>query len=461
MNRNRSIEKIRCLLALFLLAVIAAGANAQTKPNFLFIIADDCTFRDIGCYGGQAKTPHIDQLASQGMRATQCFQAAPMCSPTRHNILTGLYPVKSGAYPNHTFAREGTKSVVHYLEPLGYRLALSGKRHINPTEVFPFEYLGGKKNPDFAEVESFVRESTESATPFCLFLCSNEPHEPWDKGDSSQYEAADVILPPYFVDTPETREAMTRYLAEVTYYDDQVGQAMALLEKYNLAENTLVIVVSEQGSSMPFAKWTCYDSGLQSALIARWPNKIKAGSVSDALIEYVDILPTFVEAAGGTPAPVLDGKSLLPVLFGEKMTHKEYVFGEMTTRGISNGSDYFGIRSIRSREYKYIWNFTPEMAFQNNVTEEMELFKSWKIEAKAGNADAAEKVRRYQHRPGEELYAITEDPYEWRNLADDPKYAKVKAELRAKLEDWMKDMGDSGQQTELEAIEHRREGKRK
>ena len=126
---------------------LAATATDAAPPNFLFVIADDCTFRDIGCYGGQAHTPRIDQLATAGMRFTHCFQSAPMCSPTRHNIYTGLYPVKSGAYPNHTFVKQGTQSVVQYLKPLGYRVALSGKRHINPRSIFDFEYSGKMSNP--------------------------------------------------------------------------------------------------------------------------------------------------------------------------------------------------------------------------------------------------------------------------------------------------------------------------
>jgi uncharacterized sulfatase len=382
-----------------------------------------------------------------------------MCSPTRHNIYTGLYPVKSGAYPNHTFAKDGTKSVIHYLKPLGYRIALSGKKHINPREIFPFEYSGNGNNPDFTVLDKFIKECKESETPFCLFACSNEPHTPWNKGDASRYDAAKLKLPPYFVDTKETRENMTKYLAEITYYDGQVGQTLALLDKHNLADNTLVIVVSEQGSSFPFGKWTCYDTGLQSAFIARWPGKIKPGTVNDALIEYVDVLPTYIEAAGRTPPSILDGKSLLSVLLGKQKEHKRYVFGEMTTRGINNGSDYFGIRSIRSRRFKYVWNFTPEIKFQNACINS-NIFKSWQEKA-ATDADAAEKVRRYEHRPEEELYDVIKDQYEWNNLADDPKYARVKAGLRKRLLKWMDAMGDKGQQTELEAFEHQTRNRNK
>ena len=458
MKRDKTAASV-VLGALAVTALFVSGAGAD-QPNFVFVIADDCTYRDVGCYGGQAYTPNIDRLAADGMRFTQCFQAAPMCSPTRHNLYTGLYPAKSGAYPNHTFAKPGTKSVAHYLKPLGYRVALSGKKHINPPEVFPFEYLASvKNNPDFEAIDTFMAECKRAGTPFCLFACSNEPHSPWNKGDPSRYDAAKLKLPSYFVDTPKTRENLVRYLAEITYYDGQVGDCLALLDKHELAGNTLVIVVSEQGSSFPFAKWTCYDSGLQSALIARWPGKIEPGTVNEAMIEYVDLLPTYVELAGGRPAEILDGKSLVPVLLEGAKEHKEYVFGEMTTRGIINGSDYFGIRSVRSREFKYIWNFTPEIKFQNACTRSP-IFLSWQEKAMV-DADAADKVRRYERRPGEELYDVAKDPFEWNNLADRPEYAKVKAELKAELLVWMEAMGDKGQEAELEAREHQGKGLKK
>ncbi|MEM9480988.1 MAG: sulfatase [Verrucomicrobiota bacterium] len=438
---------------LFLLLALTPFAYSADKPNFLFVIADDCTFRDIGCYGGQAITPHIDKLATEGMRFTRCFQAAPMCSPTRHNIYTGLYPVKSGAYPNHTFAKDGTKSVCHFLGEAGYRVALSGKTHIKPAEVFPFEYSVKEKNPDMEVIDGIFAETAAGGKPFCVFACSNEPHTPWDKGDPSQYDAASLKLPPYFADTEVTREQMTKYLAEITYYDSQVGELMGLLDKHGLSDNTVVVVVSEQGSSFPFAKWTCYDSGLQSACIVLWPGVVEAGSVSDAMIEYVDVLPTFLDAAGLNVPEVLDGKSIVPVLKGEATEHKEFVYGIMTTKGIINGSEHFGIRSVRSGQYKYIVNLTPEVKFQNACVKSPS-FISWMEAAEAGDEIAAERVKRYQHRPGEELYDIIADPFELTNLADDPAHAEAKAKLKAKLEEWMKECGDLGQATELAAPEH-------
>jgi N-sulfoglucosamine sulfohydrolase len=458
--RDSAQWDMRTIVLLVFFLVIPGFVDAEGKPNFLFIMADDCTFRDIGCYGGQAKTPNIDKLATDGLQFERCFQAAPMCSPTRHNLYTGLYPVKSGAYPNHTFAREGTQSVVHYLGSLGYRVALSGKTHIKPKEVFPFEYSSKGNNPDLEEVDRLFGECSRKKVPFCLFACSNEPHSPWNKGDASRYDPAKVKLPPYYVDTPETRDAFVRYLAEISYYDWQVGELLKRLDKHGLAGNTMVMVVSEQGNALPFAKWTCYENGVQSAMIVRWPGKVKTGSRTSAMVEYVDVLPTFVEAAGGKPASVLDGRSFLPVIKGQANRHKDYVYAEMTTRGIINGSDTFGIRSVRGERYKYILNFTPEIEFRNACTKSKE-FRSWVAKADAGDKDAADKVRRHRKRAGVEVYDLDNDPYEWHNLAGKPEVYEIETGLRAKLDAWMRAQGDKGQVTELAARERQGGGERR
>lgn len=441
-----------------LLIISCTTSDSNEKPNIVFFLADDCTNWDIASYGSvDSKTPHIDKLAQEGVKFNRCYQAAPMCSPTRHNVLTGVYPVKTGAYPNHTFANDGTKSIVHYLNPLGYRVAQAGKRHINPKEVFPFEYLGDDKNPDFNKVEGFLKDVTSSKEPFALVLCSNEPHSPWDKGDASHFNPDEITLPPHYVDTKETREAYSRYLAEIEYLDGQVGQALALLEKYNFDENTLFVFASEQGNSFPFAKWTLYEAGVKSALIARMPKRIKAGTVSEAIVDYNDILPTFIALAGGTLPDALDGESLLPLFNGTRKKVKDYSFSIHSTRGIINGSDYYGIRSVVNENYRYIWNLTPEVPFkniENNGNRVKEWYKSW-VKAAETDEAAKELVQKYSYRPKEELYDIKNDKWCLVNLAEDEKYADIVKELRQELLKWMDECGDEGQQTELMALEHK------
>lgn len=441
-------------LAVLLATALTSVACAAEKTNFLFVIADDCTFRDIGCYGGQAHTPNIDQLATEGMRFTHCFQCAPMCSPTRHNIYTGQYPIKTGAYPNHTATYDHIQNITHYLKPIGYRVALSGKTHIGPRELFQFEY-SGKKNPDMNAIDKLFGECVREQTPFCLFACSNEPHTPWNKGDAARYPPEKIQLPPYIPDTPTVRDGYSRYLAEITYYDDQVGQLMNLLDKHGLAETTLVVVVSEQGNSMPFAKWTCYDNGLQSAMIARWPGKVKAGSVSSAMVEYVDVTPTFVDIADGNLSSELDGRSFQDVLTGKATEHKSYVFGEMTTKGIINGNDCYPIRSVRSRTHKLILNLQHDQKFTNACTKSRE-FVSMVAAAEAGDAAAKAAVDRYQYRPAVEFYDVVADPLEMNNLADRPEHASTIAELRRELRAWMSSQGDQGVATELIANQHKK-----
>ncbi|MAS94599.1 MAG: sulfatase atsG [Verrucomicrobiales bacterium] len=444
---------------LFLPAFFSLAFAAPDKPNIVFINADDLTHSDLSVYGGQAKTPNFDRLAGEGMVFRQCFQAAPMCSPTRHNLYTGIYPVKTGAYPNHTFAKEGTKSIVHYLQPHGYRVALSGKRHISPESVFPFEY-SGQKNPDMEAIEKLMAESKEADTPFCLFACSNEPHEPWNLGDATQYPPKEIKLPPYFIDTPATRQGMSKYLAEVTYYDGQVGQILDLLDKYSLTENTIVMVSSEQGNSLPFAKWTLYDPGLQTALLVRWPGKVAEGSSTDAMVEYTDVVPTLLDAVDIEIPDGLDGKSFLPVLAGEATEHKEYVYGIMTTRGINFGSENFGIRSIRSKTHQLIVNFTPEVKFTNACSKSEE-FQSWVRRAESGKKRAAKFVERYHYRPPVELYEVGNGWHKWNNLADSADHSEILRDLQGRLDSWMKEQGDLGQETEMAALEHQSRGKKK
>ncbi|WP_372724444.1 sulfatase/phosphatase domain-containing protein, partial [Novipirellula sp.] len=279
------------------------------------------------------------------------------------------------------------------------------------------------------------------------------PHSPWNMGDASQYPPAKIKLPPYIVDTPQVREDFSDYLAEVTYFDDQVGQILQLLDKHQFSDNTLVMVVSEQGNSFPFAKWTCYSNGLQSAMIVRWPGKVQPGTVTDAMVEYVDVTPTFIAAAGAAPQPDLDGKSFIPVLTGETDQHKSFSYGIMTTRGIINGSDAYAIRTVRGQQYRLIWNLNHETKFTNACTQ-ARYFQSMVDVAKEGDSDAQELVNRYYYRPEFELYDCNVDPLEMNNLAENPEYISVIKELKRKLDQWMASQGDEGIETEYDAILH-------
>ena len=426
----------------------------DSAPNIVFLLADDCTYWDIGCYGSSdAITPNIDKLAAEGMKFTKFYQAAPMCSPTRHNLYTGIYPVRTGAYPNHTFVYPGTKTIIDYLEPLGYRVALSGKRHIAPEEIFRFEYLGNGNNLDFRKVDNFISNASNNNEPFCLFLCSNEPHSPWNLGNPEKYNPDSIILPPFMVDTKETRKDFIRYLAEIEYLDSQVGEALDLLARHGAVNNTVFIFSSEQGNSFPFAKWTCYDAGLHTAFIVKYPAVVKPGAISEVLADYTDVVPTLIDIAGGNIPKYIDGKSLLPILKGKPFKHKKYSFGLQTSRGIHSGPEQFAIRSVRDGKHSLIINLNHDKIFTNNITErENEFWLSWKKEALT-DSFAKQQVTAYQHRPPVELFDISADPFNMNNLADDPRYSKTRKKLQWALEKWMDYCGDNGIETEIKAKE--------
>ena len=434
-----------------------ATGTTPKKPNIVLVIADDCRFLDLGCYGSpDAITPNIDRLAAEGVRFTRFFQATAMSSATRHCLLTGLYPVRSGAYPNHTRLNDGIGTLPQYLKQAGYRVALEGKRHIAPIEAFPFEYLSNEQQrtvyPEL--IEPFLADVARSGEPFFLYVGSTEPHDPWNKGDQSLWNPDDLTLPCNLVDTPATRKQFRNYLAEINELDNQVGAVDALLHKYGLDENTIFIFTSEQGYSFPFGKWTCYDEGLHTGFVIRWPGTVKPGRVTDAMCEYVDVTPTLVDIAGGKIPEGLDGRSFLPVIKGETDSFKNEVDGIQTSRGIFFGPEYYAIRSIRNERYAYIMNLTPEATFKCMSTNPKKgWWMSWKEKA-ATDEFARRQVERYQKRPAEELYDIVNDPFQTRNLADDPQYAGEKARMRAKLLQWMESQGDKGQQTEMEALEH-------
>jgi len=434
-------------------------AKAEERPNFIVIMADDCTFRDLQVYGGQAQTPNLRSLASEGMKFNRCFQATAMCAPTRQNLLTGLYPVKNGAYANHSESHAHVKSIIHHLQPAGYRLALTGKRHIGPEAVYPFTFSENTTDPDMNFISQFIDESKQAKQPFGIFAMSSSPHVPWTHGDTSQYSPESIQLPPYLVDTEDTRHAYAKYLAEISYFDQQIGQILKLINEHQVRANTVVLVLSEQGSLFPFEKWTCYDAGLRSALIVRYPEVIPAGTETDAMVEYVDILPTLLDFAQTSPVSELDGKSFKEVLLGQQQKHKDYVFGIQTTRGINNATQAYGIRSVRNDSLKYIVNLFPENRFENALTMDPSAWsarrltylwwiQSWREKA-AVDRRAFAIWERYQKRPPVELYNTKNDPFELVNLAYNPVYQPVINILSEKLATWMQSQGDEGRETEL------------
>lgn len=285
---------------------------------------------------------------------------------------------------------------------------------------------------------------------------SNQPHSPWTRGDQSAYDPDKIKLGVNMVDTKITRRQMAKYFAEITYLDSLIGACLKIVDRTGQADNTVIMFATEQGNSFPFSKWTLYNQGLHSGFIAKWPGKIKPGTRNPAMLEYIDITPTLIDIAGGSPTKIntgskdgngdmgFDGVSFKKALMGEETHVRDFVYAEETTRGIIQGSDAYAIRSARSKQFLYIHNLNFNEKFQNTVTHSP-MFRQW-METNPVRSSF------YVTRPEEELYDTVNDPFDLKNLADDPKYAPNKAELRAKLEAFMKQQNDKGIQTEMEAF---------
>lgn len=249
---------------------------------------------------------------------------------------------------------------------------------------------------------------------------------------------------------------MAKYFAEITYLDSLVGVTLDIIKRTGQEDNTIIMFATEQGNSFPFSKWTLYDQGLHSGFIVKWPGNVKPGTRNPAMLEYIDIAPTMIDLAGGDPTKIntgskdgngnmgFDGISFKNVLLGKTQQGHDYVFGEHTTRGIIQGSDAYGSRSARDKQFLYINNFNYTEKFKNTVTTSP-MFKEWR-------ETNPERANAYQARAEEELYDVVNDPFNLKNLAADPKLAATKATLKAKLASFMKQQNDKGLQTEMEAL---------
>jgi uncharacterized sulfatase len=459
--------------AIVIPALLASSIDAAERPNVLIIMADDCTYNDLPLYGGvNAKTPNIDKLATQGLTFNKAYLSSAMCQPCRAELFSGQYPMRNGCAWNHSASRSTTISMPQHLGKLGYRVGLAGKVHVKPRSAFPFEKVGGfdpscVRNPtqdhDLTSLREFVTRDSDS--PFCLVVALVEPHVPWVMGDVSQYPQGKLKLPLHIADTLRTRQDFASYLAEITYMDGQVGEILETLDKASRADDTLVLFTSEQGSQFPGCKWTNWDTGLHTALIARWPGVTTAGKRTDALVQYADVLPTLLDMAGSpSQDDGHDGSSFLPVLRGEKDSHREFVYG--MHNNIPEGPAY-PIRTVTDGTWRYIRNLTPDelyiekhlMGLQGRAALNNPYWATW-IWDSHSNSRTYNLVKRYMRRPAEQLYRTADDPFEMTNLAGDKAQSAVLNRLSTELYRWMTSQGDPGiPQDTQESIQAARRGK--
>jgi N-sulfoglucosamine sulfohydrolase len=438
---------MKAILAAFFLSVTFTGVAHAQKPNIVVFLSDDHSLLDSTVYGSKdVKTPAMERLAKAGMTFDRAFVASPSCAPSRAALLTGLMPVRNGAEANHSKARPAIKKLPAYLKALGYEVVSFGKvSHYRHTGEYGFDHFAHDTFHENVAIPNGIKwlRERKSDKPLCIFFGTNWPHVPWPDAGAG-YDPQKIAVPASHVDTPRTREMRAEYYAAVSQMDKELGNVFDTATEV-LGPNTFFLFTADHGAQWPFGKWTLYDAGIRTPLIAVWPQKIEAGARTDAMVSWIDILPTLVEVGGGTAPPAIDGKSFVGVMRGQRREHRDRVF---TTHSSDPKMNVYPSRSVRTGDWKYIRNLHPEFYFTTHIdlgqaVDGAGYFASWREKAKT-DAAAAALVKRYHERPAEELYDLRADPLELKNLAGDPQHAPRLAAMRADVEAWMKANNDEG-----------------
>ena len=436
--------KLTCMRRLYYVTValmlLTASLHAAALPNIVVFISDDLGRLDTSIHGSKdVRTPTMDRLAAGGMTFENAYVASPACCPSRFSFLTGLMPARHGAHPNHSQVKPGTKFLPPILKKLGYHIASFGKVAHGNRNFAGLDFNSPKKTGMSEEVVKHFREKQIDG-PICLLVGDRRPHVEWTK--EMNYDPKQVSLPSFFIDTKETREHWARYLTDIEGMDEEMGRVLEFA-KEKFSDNFIFLFTSDHGGQWPFGKWNLYDYGTRVPLVAYWPGQIKAGRRTDAMVSWVDILPTLIYLAGGKVPADIDGKSFAPVLLGKTKTHRDKIF---TTNTGDKEMNIYPIRSVRMGKYKYIHNLRPD-AYHTNHSDRLRsdgrgaYWHSWDEAAKT-DSKAAAIVKRYHVRPEFEFFDLDKDPLELENLADHPEYKGKLARLRAALKTWTTAQGD-------------------
>jgi N-sulfoglucosamine sulfohydrolase len=456
----------RLLLLLLVGAAMACGGQAREdgelraatpgaeRPNMVLIIADDMSWDDVGAYGHPTiRTPHLDRLAREGMRFDQAFVTISSCSPSRASIITGRYPHNTGAEQLHWPLPADQVTFVEALRDAGYWTAAAGKWHMGDAIRDRFDLVldaarlaaASQTMPgggDLSGAEEWIEtlRGRPRDQPFFLWFAAFDPHRDYTEGAIERPHRRDeIVVPPYLPDVPEVRDDLALYYDEVTRLDDYVGQVMDELGRQGVAENTLVLFISDNGRPFPRDKTTLYDSGIRTPWIVYWPAGLPGGRTSASLVSTVDIAPTFLELAGLEPLASFSGRSFLPILKDPDARIRSHVFAERNWHDFDDRS-----RAVRDNRYKYIRNDYTDIRNQPPADAvRSPTFQAMRRLRDAGSLSPEASRMFAVPRPAEELFLVAEDPHELRNLVLDPRHASALHELRRVLTAWQEETGDN------------------
>lgn len=456
--------------ALFGLAAVSALATpadpvaplaivrTEPRPNILYVLIEDVG-PQFGCYGAPlVKTPVLDRVAAEGIRFTNVFSAAPVCSVSRSALMTGCYPTAIGAHQHRTWPwnkRPLPAPVRHlcdWFRAAGYftcnlqpehRAAsgLNGAKGAGKLDL-NFAVMAPKKGDPFDGRDWSQRAPGQ---PFFAHITLIETHTGGGWKVARRQPATELVdpsqltLPPYYPDHPVARDEYANYLDAIHLVDGYVAEVLARLEREGLARDTIVVISSDHGP-MFRGKQFLYDEGLRIPLIVRFPDRRQAGTVDDRLVSGVDLAPTLL-GLGGIELP--PGATHGHDLFAAGAPRRHHVFAGRDRMDESIDR----MRAVRTDRFKYIRNYFPAIPYMQSNAYKERSYPTWNLVkrlAKEGKLSPEAALFAADRKPLEELYDLTADPHEVRNLAADPGHAGTLRELRALVDDWVRDTNDQG-----------------
>ncbi len=444
---------LRCCLAGLFAAGAMAAAAPDERPNIVWIVVDDMS-ANFSCYGEELiSTPHVDRLAREGVRFSRAFVTAPVCSPCRSALITGMYQTSIGAH-HHRSGRgaekirlpEGVEPVPVLFRRAGYYTAIGGSlarnRALGKTD-YNFEW-------DRAMYDGSDWSGRKAGQPFFMQV---QLHGGKHREGKAWLEAArtelgtltrpgDVKLPPCYPRDPLLLDDWARYLDACRYTDKEVGDVLRRLESEGILDRTVVFFMTDHGISHARGKQFLYDEGIHVPFVVRGPG-IKRGRVRDDLIEHIDLAATSLARAGIAVPRAMQGRDVL----GPDYARRDAVFSarDRCDETVER------LRSVRTERWKYIRNFHPGRPHlqPNRYKDNKAIVKRLRELHGEGKLDALqEKLLFSPTRPEEELYDLEADPFEVRSLAADPAHRRTLEEMRARLERWMAETGDRGREPE-------------
>lgn len=396
----------------------------ESKPNIVWIMLEDWGYQ-LSCYGEKGiQTPNIDKLAAEGIRFTNSFCTAPVCSPSRSAMMTGFHQNYIGANQHRTADKKplpyGIKPITHLLEEAGYFTCFMQNRKTDLNFLTDHEVYQGKDWSERAEGQPFYAQVTFPVT-----------HRRWLRDTLRPIGINDVELPPYYPQTDFAKRDYANGLESCQIADRQVGEILDRLEREGLADNTIVFLIGDNGLCMPRGKQFLYDEGIKVPMIVRWPAKVKPGQVCDDLVMTIDISKTILDLAQAKPVHPLHGQNLLDGSTKKRL----YAFAARDKMDDTHDA----MRAIRSRDFKLILNLMPERPwcqFSNYKERSYPVLALLNVMNLKGELTPEQAKFMESLKPEVELYDLGKDPWELHNLADDPEYSSVKEEMLKALNDW-------------------------